>query len=53
MTLRLSHDLLEHGFDGWIASQHGPVSRSEAILRLAELGLDGAAMSSKAEEVPE
>ena len=49
ITIRLSRDLLKR-IDRWIASQHGPVSRSEAILRLAEFGLDGAAMSSKAEK---
>lgn len=49
ITIPLSRDLLKR-IDRWIASQPGPVSRSEAIVRLAEFGLDGAAMSSKAEK---
>lgn len=47
ITVRPSRDLLKR-IDRWIASRHGPVSRSEAILRLAELGLGRAGASSKA-----
>ena len=47
ITVRPSRDLLKR-IDRWIASQDGPVSRSEAIRRLAEFALDRAGMSSKA-----
>ena len=47
ITVRPSRDLLKR-IDRWIASQHGPVSRSEAIRRLAEFALDRAGMSSEA-----
>ncbi|MGB9364707.1 MAG: ribbon-helix-helix domain-containing protein [Xanthobacteraceae bacterium] len=47
ITVRLSRDLLKR-IDRWIASQHSPLSRPEAIRQLAEFGLDGAAKASKA-----
>jgi Arc/MetJ-type ribon-helix-helix transcriptional regulator len=47
IAVRLSRGLLKR-IDRWIASQDGPVSRSEAIRRLAEFGLDRAGTSSKA-----
>jgi metal-responsive CopG/Arc/MetJ family transcriptional regulator len=47
ITIRLSRDLLKR-IDCWIASQDGPVSRSDAIRHLAELALDNAEISSKA-----
>src|ERR1700742_2852911 len=47
ITIRLSGNLLKRT-DRWIASQERPVSRSEAIRRLAEFGLDRAGTSSKA-----
>jgi len=47
ITIRPSLNLLNR-IDRWIARQHGPVSRSEAIRRLAEFALDRAEMSSKA-----
>ena len=47
ITVRPSRDLLKR-IDRWIASQDGPVSRSEAIRRLAEFALDRAGMPSKA-----
>jgi hypothetical protein len=47
VTVRLSRDLLKR-IDRWIASQHSPLSRPEAIRQLAEFALDRARMSSKA-----
>jgi hypothetical protein len=47
ITVRLSRNLLKR-IDRWIASQHGPVSRPEALRLLAESGLDRAGSSSKA-----
>ena len=46
ITVRLSRNLLKR-IDRWTAGQDGPVSRSEAIRRLAEFGLDYSAVSSK------
>jgi hypothetical protein len=50
ITVRLSHDLLKQ-IDRWIAGQDAPVGRAEAIRRLVESGLDGAATSSRAGKV--
>ena len=47
ITVRLSRDLLKR-IDRWIAGQDALVSRSEAIRRLAESGLEYTAASSKA-----
>jgi Arc/MetJ-type ribon-helix-helix transcriptional regulator len=47
ITVRLSRDLLKR-IDRWIASRDAPVSRSEAMRRLAESGLENTAVSSKA-----
>jgi hypothetical protein len=47
IDVRPSRDLLKR-IDRWIASQDGPVSRSEAIRRLAEFALGRAGVSSKA-----
>lgn len=41
ITVRPSRNLLKR-IDRWIATQDGAVSRSEAVRRLAEFGLDGA-----------
>jgi hypothetical protein len=49
ITVRPSRDLLER-LDRWIAAQEDAVSRAEAVRRLAELGLDNAGVSSKAEK---
>ena len=46
ITIRLSRNLLGR-IDGWIVSQGKAVSRSKAILHLAERGLGSAAVSSK------
>jgi len=47
ITVRLSRDLLKR-IDRWIVNQQEPVSRSKAIRRLAESGLDDSATPSKA-----
>jgi len=49
ISVRPSRELLER-LDRWIATQENAVSRSEAVLRLAEMGLNNAGVSSKAEE---
>jgi hypothetical protein len=49
ITVRPSRDLLKR-IDRWIATQHTPFSRSEAICRLAESGLERPGISSKAEK---
>ena len=46
ITVRLSRGLLKR-IDRWIADQQEPVSRSEAICRLAESRLDGGIATSK------
>jgi len=45
ITVRLPRNLLKR-IDRWIAGQGAPVSRAEAIRRLAGSGLDRAAVSS-------
>jgi Arc/MetJ-type ribon-helix-helix transcriptional regulator len=47
ITIRLSRDLLKR-IDRWIASRGAPVSRSEAVRRLAEFGLDGVKVGPRA-----
>jgi hypothetical protein len=47
ITIRPSRDLLKR-VDRWIASQDTPVSRAEAIRRLAEFSLNGPGTSSQA-----
>ena len=47
ITVRLSRGLLKR-IDRWIATQHGPINRAQAIRRLAEFALDRVEMSSKA-----
>jgi len=47
ITLRLSRNLLRR-IDGWIGSRDKAVSRAEAILHLAERGLEPTAISAKA-----
>ena len=46
ITVRLSRDLLER-LDRWIGSQEGALGRSEAVGRLAEMGLNQAGVSSR------
>jgi hypothetical protein len=48
ITIRVSRNLLGR-IDRWIGSQDEAVSRPAAILRLAETGLQSAAISSKGE----
>ena len=49
ITVRPSRDLLKR-LDLWIAAQENTVSRAEAVRRLAEMGLDNAGVSAKAEK---
>jgi hypothetical protein len=49
ITVRPSRDLLER-LDHWIATQEHAVSRSEAVCRLADLGLNHVGVSSKAKK---